>query len=156
MQTATELPRIPLSALHLSPLNARKTRGGPVDDLAANIAALEQQAPVDMARWWSPNAESFTGQVPKALVLEAVTEACGKEAAAKIAGLKKDALASEAAKLLAGTGWLPKPLRGANYGKAKPAAASAKKAATKKKPIKKPAKKAGPKKPAAKTKRKES
>lgn len=39
MQTATELTGIPLSALHLSPLNARKTRTGDVDDLAASIAA---------------------------------------------------------------------------------------------------------------------
>ena len=39
MNTTTDLPRIPLSKLHLSPLNARKTRTGDVDDLAASIAA---------------------------------------------------------------------------------------------------------------------
>jgi ParB family chromosome partitioning protein len=35
----TDLPRIPLSPLHLSPLNARKVRPKDIDGLAASIAA---------------------------------------------------------------------------------------------------------------------
>lgn len=108
---------------------------------------LAQLLKIDMSQWWQPDAERYLAIVPKALVLEAVTEARGKEAAAKLANLKKDALIAEAAKLLAGSGWLPKPLRGPGYalksaGKAK--AAQGKKAAKTraKKSTRKPAAKA--------------
>jgi ParB family chromosome partitioning protein len=44
-------------------------------------------------------------------MLDAVREARGDEAADRIAGFKKDDMAVEAARLVEGTGWLPKPLR---------------------------------------------
>jgi len=45
--------------------------------------------------------------VPKALILDAVREGAGGNAAARIAGTKKEVMAADAEVLLAGTGWLP-------------------------------------------------
>lgn len=47
----------------------------------------------------------------KARIHEAVREAKGEEAAERIAGLKKPEMVTAAEELLAGTGWLPEPLR---------------------------------------------
>jgi ParB family chromosome partitioning protein len=58
-----------------------------------------------------PTAENYLGRVTKARILEAVREAKGEQAAQRIEGLKKDAMAEAAAQALAGTGWLPEPLR---------------------------------------------
>jgi ParB family chromosome partitioning protein len=49
--------------------------------------------------------------VTKARILEAVREAKGDGAAQLIDHLKKPDMAREAERLLAGTGWLPEPLR---------------------------------------------
>jgi len=51
--------------------------------------------------------------VPKPLILAAVTEAKSKAAADNIVTLKKGNMASHAAALLNGTGWLPAMLRAA-------------------------------------------
>lgn len=109
--------------------------------LPDQASALARSYDIDMSLWWQPTPEAYLSHVPKALVIEAVQDVHGKAAAAKLATLKKDAAVAEAAKQLAGTGWLPKPLRGAKYSVA-PAKAPAKRA---------PAKKStGKKKPAAK------
>lgn len=122
--------------------------------------ALAADLKLDMATWWSPTAENYLGAVPKALVIEAVAEACGKDEAAALTTLKSAPAVAEAAKKLAGTGWLPKVLRGPGYAvgtKPKAAAAKAKptgkpKKATKKKPAaaKTSSGAAGSKKPARK------
>ena len=70
---------------------------------------------LDMAKaGWSPTADSYLSRVTKARILEAVREAKGDEAADRIAGFKKPAMVEAAEKLLAGTGWLPEPLRTPN------------------------------------------
>lgn len=74
-------------------------------DRAARLVGL------DMAHWWEATPDSYLAHVPKARVLEAVVEAKGPREAAHIASLKRDAMATRAARLLAGTGWLPAPLR---------------------------------------------
>lgn len=102
----------------------------------------------NMADHWNPGCDNFLARIPAALTLQAVTEAKGKDAAATLTGLKKDALVAQAAKLLAGTGWLPAPLRGPGYA-AKAATAPAAAAKGKRKPANKAAKTKG-KKPAAK------
>jgi ParB family chromosome partitioning protein len=118
--------------------------------------ALAEALKLDMAAWWQPTADTYLGTVPKALAIEAVAEACGKEAAASLVSLKSAAVVAEAGKKLAGTGWLPKLLRGPGYGIAKSAGAPAvalKKPQAAKKPVGKPAaasKKSAIKKPAAK------
>ena len=48
----------------------------------------------------------------KAEILNAVTDARGEETASLLADLKKKEMAVEAERLVAGTGWLPAPLRG--------------------------------------------
>lgn len=80
---------------------------------------------VDMATWWQPTAETYIGLVPKSLLAEAVVDVAGKPAAEALLAKKKDAAMAETAKQLAGTGWLPKPLRGDGYALAKPGAATA-------------------------------
>jgi len=55
--------------------------------------------------------DTFPGRVTKAHVLQAVTEAKGKRAAYAIEHLKKGEMAARAETLLAGSGWLPEPLR---------------------------------------------
>lgn len=121
----------------------------PHDKGHEGVAAIHRITGFDMAEHWNAGADNFLGRIHGDLVTEAVTEARGKDAAAQLNGLKKAERVATAAKLLAGSGWLPKPLRGADYGKK--AAADAAKAskpakAAKKKPAKKVAKKAPAKK----------
>jgi ParB family chromosome partitioning protein len=66
---------------------------------------------LDMADYWQPTAASYLGRVSKGLILEAVTEGNGKQAADNIAALKKTAMADKAAELLIGKNWLPALLR---------------------------------------------
>lgn len=63
------------------------------------------------AAGWRPTVDAFLGRVTKARILRAVAEAKGQRAADRIAHLKKGDMAAEAETLLAGTGWLPEPLR---------------------------------------------
>jgi ParB family chromosome partitioning protein len=63
------------------------------------------------AAGWTPTAENYLNRVPKARILEAVTEAKGESMAELIEGLKKSDMAEQAERLLADTGWLPEPLR---------------------------------------------
>jgi ParB family chromosome partitioning protein len=74
------------------------------DKLAAAVA-------LDMTAHWTPTVRAYLGRVTKANILVAVREALGDEAAERIAGLKKQAMAETAEQLLAGTGWLPPLLR---------------------------------------------
>ena len=60
---------------------------------------------------WQPTVENYLGRVTKARILQAVREARGDEAAARIAHLKKPDMAREAERLLEGSGWLPEALR---------------------------------------------
>ena len=63
------------------------------------------------AAGWTPSVENYLGQVTKARIAGAVREARGERAAERIAHLKKGDMAKAAEGLLAGTGWLPEPLR---------------------------------------------
>ena len=78
----------------------------------AHADRLAQALRLDMAAaGWSPTADNYLGRVTKARILEAVREAKGEVAAQLIDHLKKPDMAREAERLLAGTGWLPEPLR---------------------------------------------
>jgi ParB family chromosome partitioning protein len=63
------------------------------------------------AAGWSPTASNYFGRVTKARIVEAVREAKGEAAAQLIEHLKKSAMAVRAEELLAGSGWIPEPLR---------------------------------------------
>ena len=64
-----------------------------------------------MARWWKPTRELYLGRVSKDRILEAVREGVSEKDARDIAGLKKDAMITQAERLLSGKGWLPEALR---------------------------------------------
>ncbi|WP_375551409.1 ParB/RepB/Spo0J family partition protein [Rhodophyticola porphyridii] len=67
---------------------------------------------LDMAKaGWTPTADSYLGRVTKAQILAAVRDAKGDKDADRIAGFKKPDMVEAAEELLAGTNWLPAPLR---------------------------------------------
>lgn len=63
------------------------------------------------AAGWSPTADNYFGRVTKARIVEAVREARGDTAAQLVEHLKKGEMAARAEELLAGSGWIPEPLR---------------------------------------------
>jgi ParB family chromosome partitioning protein len=83
--------------------------------VAQRIAAADALAGVvglDMAEaGWAPTVDNYLGRVTKPRIIEAVREAKGDDTAVLIEHLKKGDMAREAERLLAGTGWLPEPLR---------------------------------------------
>lgn len=77
----------------------------------AHADTLAVAVGLDMTAYWTATPRSYLGRVTKARIGEAVKEAAGEEAAAKIADLKKGPMAEAAEGLIAGTGWLPPLLR---------------------------------------------
>ena len=93
-----------VNAVH-DPYNRRPRAMAHADVLAGTLA-------LDMgAAGWAATGDRYFGRVTKARIVEAVREAKGAEAAERIAGLKKPEMVTAAQELLAGTGWLPEPLR---------------------------------------------
>jgi len=81
-------------------------------DAFAHGDQLARTVNLDLAAaGWAPTVDNYLGRVPKARILEAVREAKGEQSAQLIDHLKKADMAKEAERLLAGTGWLPEPLR---------------------------------------------
>ena len=79
---------------------------------APHVAALvARRAGLDMRRWWSATRAAYLGRVTKAAILAAVREGAGEDAARRIEGMRKDAMAENAEALLVGKGWLPARLR---------------------------------------------
>jgi ParB family transcriptional regulator, chromosome partitioning protein len=74
------------------------------DQLASALA-------LDMTAYWKPTVASYFGQVTKAHILDAVREAVSDDAARRIEGAKKPAMAEAAEGLVAETTWLPALLR---------------------------------------------
>ena len=73
---------------------------------------LAEEIRLDVAAaGWSPTVDNYLGRVTKARILQAVREAKGDTAAQLIEHLKKNEMAERAQELLAGSGWLPEPLR---------------------------------------------
>ncbi len=92
-----------VNALHM-PWDRNASRDYAADKL---VDALS----LDMTGYWTPTVNSYFGAVTKAHILEALREGVSEEAAARLAGMKKDAMAKAAEKLLKGSGWLPAMLR---------------------------------------------
>jgi len=65
---------------------------------------------LDMGNWFVPSAGNYFGRVNRAQILAAIDEANGSHAPA-LEKLKKSELAIRAEQLIAGTSWLPEPLR---------------------------------------------
>ena len=73
---------------------------------------LARAANLDMvAAGWSATVANYLGRVTKPQILAAVEEACGADAAGRLAAMKKPEMASAAEELLQGKGWLAQPLR---------------------------------------------
>jgi len=77
----------------------------------ATADRLAQAVSLDMTAHWRPTVRSYLGRVTKAQIAEAVREGVSDEAAHRMVGMKKQAMAEAAEQLLAGTGWLPALLR---------------------------------------------
>ncbi len=93
-----------VNAVH-EPWNKAPGRRRHADQLACALS-------LDMtAAGWRPTVDSYLGRVPKARILEAVTEAKGEASAQLIDHLKKSDMAEQAERLLVDTDWLPEPLR---------------------------------------------
>ncbi|MBI1395413.1 MAG: chromosome partitioning protein ParB [Betaproteobacteria bacterium] len=78
---------------------------------SASADAIAAALGLDMAEWWEPTAEAYLHHVPKAQIIAALKEAGPELAGGGVEAMKKDALVSTAASRLAGTRWLPEPLR---------------------------------------------
>jgi ParB family chromosome partitioning protein len=72
---------------------------------------LARAVGLDMTPYWQPTGAAYFARVSRERIIEAVREAEGDAAARHLATLKKQPMAEAAEKLLAGKGWLPKPLR---------------------------------------------
>ena len=78
----------------------------------AHADVLAKAVDLDMAAaGWTPTIDTYLCRVTKARILQAVWEAKGERAAQLIDHLKKGEMAEKAEALLAGSGWLPEPLR---------------------------------------------
>jgi ParB family chromosome partitioning protein len=78
----------------------------------AHADQLAKAVNLDMAAaGWMPTVDTYFGRITKARIMQAVREAKGERAVQLIDHLKKGEMAEKAETLLAGTGWLPEPLR---------------------------------------------
>lgn len=75
------------------------------------VEILAERMEFTMEHHWQPTVDNFLGAVPKAVAIEAVTEAAGAEHAKKLLPLKKGEAAKLAEEILQDRNWLPAPLR---------------------------------------------
>ena len=102
-----------INALHekVNPYGAGISASGLTRRMAQS-EIVAQAVDLDMvAAGWEPTADTYLNRVPKARILEAVREAKGEGTAQLLDHLKKGEMASEAERLLKGSGWLPEVLR---------------------------------------------
>src|SRR3546814_8038576 len=66
---------------------------------------LAQAVGLDMATWWQPTAEGYFKHVSKTVILDAVGE-FAPDHVSRLGKLKKAEIASEAERLVDGTGWM--------------------------------------------------
>ena len=69
---------------------------------------------LDMADWWAPTPETYLGFVPKAKLIDMVSESCGAQEAGAMIKMKKDEAIAFASARVEGKRWLPMPLRAAS------------------------------------------
>ena len=92
-------------------LNAIKTKNDASAERIHHADALATALHIDMRHWFTPTADNFFSKVSKPHILEAMTEAGKAPYSNAPAKMKKGPLADLAEKTLAGTGWLPAPIR---------------------------------------------
>jgi ParB family chromosome partitioning protein len=93
-------------------VNAVRESWNPRPKALAHADRMAEILSLDLATaGWRPTVGSYLGRVTKGRILEAVREARGEASAQLIDHLKKPEMAEKAEDLLAGSGWLPEPLR---------------------------------------------
>jgi ParB family chromosome partitioning protein len=75
-----------------------------------HASMLADALSLDMAAWFTPTAANYFSKVGKAAIIEAMRDVKGDVAPAW-SGMKKTDLATLAERTIAGTRWLPEPLR---------------------------------------------
>ncbi len=78
----------------------------------AHAASLARAMSFDMKEWFTPTAENYFSRVSRTEILSALAEAKGLKPKRSWEKLKKTELAILAEREIAGTGWLPQPIRG--------------------------------------------
>ena len=86
-------------AVTVDVVTPRTTRQQPGEELAKAVG-------LDMAAWWKPTNEGYFRHVPKVAILEAV-EQFAPSHVTRLAKMQKADIASEAERLVDGTGWMP-------------------------------------------------
>jgi ParB family chromosome partitioning protein len=102
-----------VNALHekVNPYGAGISASGLTRRMAQSEIVAEAVDLDMVAAGWEPTADNYLNRVPKARILEAVREAKGEGTAQLLDHLKKGEMATEAERLLKGSGWLPELLR---------------------------------------------
>jgi ParB family chromosome partitioning protein len=80
-------------------------------ELLAGAGRLATALQLDMKAWFCPTAENYFSRVSKQQILADIAEATQRPAKHSWDKLKKSELAAVAEREVAGSGWLPKPLR---------------------------------------------
>lgn len=95
-----------LAALTVDAVTSRSGTGqtGHADRLAEALS-------LDMQAWWTPSVEGFYRRLPKAALATALTEAAVPPLGVCLSTVKKAEAARLVADALAGSSWLPAPLR---------------------------------------------
>ena len=102
-----------INALHekVNPYGAGITASGLTKRMTQSDL-VAQAVELDMVEaGWEPTTDTYLNRVPKVRILEAVREAKGEGTAQLLDHLKKGEMATEAERLLKGSGWLPEVLR---------------------------------------------
>jgi len=89
----------------------RKKEDKPGDSRSALANVLAAALNLDMTKWFTPTADNFFKHVGRPSIVSAIKEATGKPSKRSWDKLRKSELAALAEREIAGTGWLPPPLR---------------------------------------------
>jgi ParB family chromosome partitioning protein len=84
---------------------------GPHDGPSTGRLGAAEALGLDMSNWWQASASNYFGRVKKDQTIRAIAEATGAPVDERLKALKKKDLVAEAEKSIAGTRWLPEPLR---------------------------------------------
>lgn len=106
-----------LAFLAATSLDAIQVKPGNGADRVPHANAVAAALGMDMTQWFTATAENVFDRLSKAGICEALREA-GKDGGPSRAAMKKGELSKLAEQEIAGTGWLPEPLRIAEQGAA--------------------------------------
>jgi ParB family chromosome partitioning protein len=101
-----------LAATSLDAIQQSKPHDGSGNRVAHGNAVAAALG-IDMTQWFTPTAENFFDRISKMRICEALLEA-GKDGGPSREAFKKGELSKLAEQEIAGSGWLPEPLRIAN------------------------------------------